>query len=78
MPVTLQRLTDAVVRRPLPGGIASVELKHSYDPDEAWVAVTLTARGDVEAVEFGRHACLIVERELLSQAVIYRTGRTAS
>jgi hypothetical protein len=77
-PVTLQQFTDAVVRRPLPGGIASVELKHSYDPDEAWVAVTFTARGEVEAVEFGRHACLIVERELLSQAVIYRTDRAGS
>jgi hypothetical protein len=40
--------------------------------------VTLTARGDVEAVELGRDACLIVERELLSQAAIYRTDRTAT
>jgi hypothetical protein len=73
-PVTLNQFTNAVARRPLPGGVGSVELKRSYDPDEAWVAVTFTARGDVEGVEFGRDACLIVERELVSQASIYRTG----
>lgn len=77
-PATLSEFADAVVRRPLPGGIAAVELKRDYDPDEAWVAVTFNARGGVEAVEVGRDACLIVERELLSQPEIYRTGTPAA
>jgi hypothetical protein len=43
-----------------------VEFKHAYDPDESWVAATFNRGGDLEAVEFGRDACVIVERELVS------------
>jgi len=66
-PVTLAQYTDAVIRRPLPGGIGAVEIKHDYDPDESWVALTFTGSGGLEAAEFGRDACVIVERETVSE-----------
>jgi hypothetical protein len=71
-PVTLAQYTDAVIRRPLPGGVGAVEIKHDYDPDESWVALTFTGSGDLEAAEFGRDACVIVEREMLSEPYPHR------
>jgi hypothetical protein len=73
-PVPLTQFAAAVVRRPLPGGAASVELKHSYDPDESWVAATFNRRGDLETVEFGRDARVIVERETVSETGPYPAG----
>jgi beta-lactamase superfamily II metal-dependent hydrolase len=70
-PVSISDFTAAIDRRPLPGGVGSVELKHSYDPDESWVAATFNRRGDLEAVELGRDACVIVERNLVSEAGPY-------
>jgi hypothetical protein len=70
-PVPLTEFANAVVRRPLPGGAASVEVKRSYDPDESWVAATFNRRGNVEAVELGRDACLIVGRETVSETWPY-------
>jgi hypothetical protein len=66
-PVTFASFTDAVARRPLPGGAGAVELKRSYDPDESWVAATFNRSGGLEAVDFGRDASVIVERELVSE-----------
>jgi hypothetical protein len=70
-PVSLSDFEDAAERRPLPGDVAAVELKRSYDPDESWVAATFNRRGNIEAVEFGRDACVIVERNLLSETGPY-------
>jgi hypothetical protein len=70
-PVSLTDFTTAVERRPLPGGVGAIELKHSYNPDESWVAATFTRRGYIEAVEFGRDACVIVERNMVSEAGPY-------
>lgn len=70
-PVSFSDFTAAVERRPLPGGVGAVELKHSYNPDESWVAATFNRRGNIEAVEFGRDACVIVERNLVSETGPY-------
>lgn len=70
-PVPLSQLADAVVRRPLPGGVGSVEFKRSYDPDESWVAATFNRHGEIDAVDFGRDACLIVERSTISESGPY-------
>jgi hypothetical protein len=66
-PVSFNDFTAAVARRSLPGGAGTIELKRSYNPDESWVAATFNNRGGLEAVEFGRDACVIVERNLISE-----------
>jgi hypothetical protein len=70
-PVPFNDFTAAIERRPLPGGVGAVELKHSYSPDESWVAATFNRRGDIDAVEFGRDACVIVERNRVSETGPY-------
>ena len=70
-PVSFSDFTAAVARRPLPGGVGTVELKHAYNPDESWVAATFNSRGDIEVVEFGHDACVIVERNLVSESGPY-------
>lgn len=70
-PVSINDFTMAIERRALPGGVGSVELKHSYNPDESWVATTFDRDGDLEAVELGRDACVIVERNLVSETGPY-------
>jgi len=69
----LAQFADAVTRRPLPGGVASVEITRSYEPDESWVAATFNRRGELEAVEFGEDARVIVSRETVSETGLYPT-----
>jgi hypothetical protein len=64
--VSLTDLAEAVERRPLPGGAASVEVKKSYDPDESWIAAAFNRRGGLDVVDFGRDARLVVQTDALS------------
>lgn len=59
-PVAHSELANSVQRRALPGGGSGIEVKASYDPDECWIAVTVTQQGELESTTLGAEARLIV------------------